>query len=135
MKTRIETIMMIGLLALMPIVASAVEYKTMYHPAGYDRQWTTMLAEAPAAAFQSTSTLTGSGSAYTATPMLAEDGTATYDGASGPKRVLRAPGTPSTPGQGSAENQFPLGDGIIPLLIMLMAYATCIFLRRKMSRV
>ena len=135
MKTRIETILMIGLLAMMPIVASAVEYKTMYQPAGYDRQQTTMLAEAPTAAFQSTSTLTGSGSAYTATPMLAEDGTATYDGASGPKRVLRAPGTPSTPGQGSNENQFPLGDGIIPLLIMLMAYATCIFLRRKMSRV
>lgn len=133
MKTRIETIMMIGLLAMMPIVASAVEYKTMYHPAGYDRQWTTMLAEAPAAAFQSTSTLAGSGSAYSATPMLAEDGTATYEGASrGPKR---APGTPSTPGQGSVDNQFPLGDGIIPLLIMLMAYATCIYIRRKMSRV
>lgn len=29
----------------------------------------------------------------------------------------------------------PVGEGLIPLLIMLMAYATCIFLRRKTSRV
>ena len=140
MKTRIETILMIGLLAMMPIVVSAVEYKTMYHPAGYDRQWTTMLAEAPEAAFQSTSTLAGSGSAYSATPMLGEDGTATYEGASnGPRRAkMGGTGTPSTPGQGSQENQFPLGDAVLPLLALAILYAAFLFLhfrRRQTCRV
>jgi hypothetical protein len=129
----------IVLLAVLPIVASAVEYKNMYRPTGYEQR-TTVLAEAPTAVFQSTSTLAGSGSAYSATPTLDEDGTATYEGASsGPRRAKMGgtgtPGTPSTPGQGSQENQFPLGDAFIPLLLMVMAYATSILLRRRNSRV
>lgn len=135
MKSRIEKIMMIGLLTVLPIVASAVEYKNMYQPTGYDRQRTTMLAEAPTVVFQSTSTLAGSGSAYSATPMLAEDGTATYEGAGGPRRTPSTPGTPFTPGAGEKENQFPLGDALIPLLLMVMAYATSVLLRRRKSRV
>ena len=131
MKSRIEKIMMIGLLAVLPIVASAVEYKNMYQPTGYDRQRTTMLAETPTAVFQSTSTLAGSGSAYSATPMLAEDGTATYEGAGGSRRTPSTPGTPYTPGQGEEENQFPIGDALIPLLLMVMAYATYLLLRRR----
>ena len=123
------------LLAVLPIVASAVEYKNMYQPTGYDRQRTTMLAETPTAVFQSTSTLAGSGSAYSATPMLAEDGTAMYEGAGAPRRTPATPGTPFTPGQGSEENQFPLGDALIPLLLMVMAYATYLLLRRRKSRV
>ena len=123
------------LLAVLPIVASAVEYKNMYRPTGYDRQRTTMLAETPTAVFQSTSTLAGSGSAYSAAPMLAEDGTATYEGAGGPRRAemggTGTPGTPSTPGQGSQENQFPLGDALIPLLLFALAYGAWILTRRQ----
>ncbi len=123
----------IVLLAVLPIVASAVEYKNMYQPTGYDRQRTTMLAETPTAVFQSTSTLAGSGSAYSATPMLAEDGTATYEGASnGPRRAkMGGSGTPSTPGQGSEENQFPLGDALIPLLLFALTYGAWGLIRRK----
>ena len=134
MKSRIEKIMMIGLLAMMPIVIFAVEYKNMYRPSGYEQR-ATMLADAPTAVFQSTSTLAGSGSAYSATPMLEEDGTATYEGAGGPRRAPSTPGTPYTPGQGSQENQFPIGDALIPLLLMVMAYATYLLLRRRKSRV
>ncbi len=127
------------LLAVLPIVANAVEYKNMYRPTGYERQQASMMAEVPTAVFQSTSTLAGSGSAYSATPTLAEDGTATYEGAGGPRRAemggTGTPGTPSTPGQGSQENQFPLGDALIPLLLMVMAYATYLLLRRRKSRV
>ena len=119
------------LLTVLPIVANAVEYKNMYRPTGYDRQRTTMLAETPTAVFQSTSTLAGSGSAYSATPILAEDGTATYEGAGGPRRAPSTPGTPSTPGQGSQENQFPLGDAFIPLLLFALAYGAWILTRRK----
>ena len=87
---------------------------------------------APVTAFQSTSTMVGSGSAYSSSPTLDEDGMATYSGApSGPKRAPSTPGTPSTPGAGEKENQFPLGDGILPLLLMAMLFAGFVALRRK----
>ena len=78
-------------------------------------------ASAPVMAFQSTSTLHTSGSAYSTNPMLNDDGTATYEGEdafsatslSGPRRV--APVTPD-------DDPTPLGDGMWALLIMTSAY-------------
>ena len=54
--------------------------------------------------------------------------------ASGPRR---APGTPTGESTYDPNNpQFsPLGDTLIPLLLMVMAYATSILLRRRKSRV
>lgn len=89
-------------------------------------------SSAPVTAFQSTSTMVGSGSAYSSSPTLDEDGMATYSGApSGPKRAPSTPGTPSTPGQGEKENQFPLGDGILPLMLLIGAYCGFVALRRR----
>jgi hypothetical protein len=86
----------------------------------------------PVIAFQSTSTMTGSGSAYSSSPTLDEDGMATYSGASsGPRRVSSSPGTPTTPGAGEKENQFPLGDGILPLMLMALLLGGWIALRQK----
>ena len=76
--------------------------------------------------FQSTSVMSGSGSAYTANPVLNEDGTASYDGAEGTTRIGKirrdpaTPGTPSTPGAGG--EQFPMGDAVLPLMMLAMAY-------------
>lgn len=74
----------------------------------------------PEATFQSTSVLAGSGSAFSSTPMLKADGTATYQGdtspvrTSGPRKI--APPT-------STGDPTPLGDVLLPLLLMALAYA------------
>ena len=93
-------------------------------------------AEQPNATFQSTSTMTGSGSTYSSNPSLNEDGTASYQGASyspaGPRKAKKdGAGTPSTPGQGQQENQFPLGDAMWPLLLLLGVYCGIMLIRRN----
>ena len=97
--------------------------------------------EQPNVVFQSTSVMTSSGSQYSANPMLGEDGTASYNGASyAPAKAPRKATmdgdddiTIVTPGQGGS--QAPVGDAIIPLLLMVMAYTTIVFLRRKTTNV
>ena len=81
----------------------------------------TQKKEQPNAVFQSTSALQGSGSQYSATPMLGADGTATLDGAvstpaqapSGPRRTISNP-------DDSEEN--PIGDAVLPLVLLAGAY-------------
>lgn len=117
----------IALMALLPVIASAVEYKNIYRG---QQQYAShmMTVTAPEVSFQSTSSLAGSGSTLSSTPMLNEDGTATYEGETssgaprGPHRI--APPKPSG-------DPTPLGDVLIPLLLMAMAYATSILLRRR----
>ena len=85
---------------------------------------------APTANFQSTSTLTGSGSALSATPMLGEDGTATLDGAS--YSPAQAPSGPRRIGPVTPEGDpTPIGDAVWPLLVMAMVFAGVVGLRRK----
>lgn len=69
-----------------------------------------------------------SGSKYASKPMLAMDGSATYAGApvSAPRRIGPAPSSDI-----STEDLVPVGDALIPLLLMVMAYATLIHLRRR----
>ena len=88
-------------------------------------QWSTgstfSQAEAPAAAFRSTSSLTGSGSTYSSTPMFSADGTATYAAA-----AYESEGVPSKPrktGPPTPEGDpTPLGDTALPLLLMALLY-------------
>ena len=88
--------------------------------------------EQPQVQFQSTSTLQGSGSTYSSTPTLNEDGTAYNPAAasspakSGPRRIL--PGTPSTEGD---PGNVPVGDAVLPLALMAMAFAGVVYFRRK----
>ena len=98
----------------------------------------TQKAEQPNAAFQSTSTMMGSGSSYSANPTLNSDGTASYDGASasapssGPRKAKKEGewgdtelgGTPTEPGT-------PLGDAVLPLLLCALAFCGVIYLRRR----
>ena len=87
-----------------------------------------MGANAPSATFQSTGTMVPSGSAYSSSPMLGQDGTATMSitvepaKANGPRRV-----GPPTP-EGDAT---PIGDAVLPLMIMAMIFIGVLF-RRKM---
>ena len=126
----IGKIALIGLLAIMPIAMSAVEFKNTYHPVEYDQQQARVYTEAPAAVFQSTSTLAGSGSAWSATPMLGEDGTAMLEGASeDPKHAQGGIRRVVTPG--NEGNKQPIGDAVLPLMLMAIAFCGVVYLRRK----
>ena len=103
MKVLNQTIVryiVIAMLAVLPVWASAVAL--------------------PETTFQSTSSLAGSGSSLSSTPMLNEDGTATYQGdtspvgTSGPRKI--APPKPTG-------DPTPLGDVLCPLLLLALAYA------------
>ncbi len=88
-------------------------------------------ATAPGAAFQSTSTMSGSGSTYSANPELNTDGTATYEGASyAPAKSPKHPGSVRK----STNNPFdptPLGDAVVPLMLLLCAYVCVRSLKKK----
>ena len=77
-------------------------------------------------AFQSTSTLQGSGSTYTSNPVLNADGTAATptETASGPRRAKKDEGdddiTIVTPG--ASGSQAPIGDAVLPLMLMAVAF-------------
>lgn len=95
-------------------------------------QYQTMSTTVPSASFQSTSTMTASGSSYSSQPTIGSDGVATMgetytssQPAGGPRRIV-------TPGAGGIQQ--PIGDTLIPLLLMVMAYATYLLLRRRKSR-
>lgn len=84
--------------------------------------------------FRSTSTLTPSGSQYSAQPMLNEDGTAYNPAASsGPRRAKaeETPSTPTTPDVTDPEKITPVGDAVLPLMLMALAFCGVIYLRRR----
>ena len=97
----------------------------------YDQSYTVV---APIATFRSTSTMQGSGSTYSSNPMLNAEGQATYT--TQESSPAYSPGCPRriiTPGNSGIQQ--PIGDALIPLLLMVMAYATSVLLRRRKSRV
>ena len=98
----------------------------------------------PTAVFQSTSVMQGSGSAYSANPILNSDGTAAYSGSSsstvsGPRRAKMDDPAPSNPFGGQTignvgnpnEPGTPIGDALIPLMLFACAY---FIWRRRMVR-
>lgn len=86
---------------------------------------------APSAAFQSTSALPASGSEYTPNPELNADGTAAYQGETySPAKAAKLPGGPrKTP----TPDKQPIGDAVLPLLMMSLAFCGYLYLRRKRS--
>ena len=89
-------------------------------------------AKAPNAQIQSTSTFSGSGSAYSSNPTLNSDGTATYNGASyspakAPNGPRKAFDTPAEHGIGDS----PIGDAMLPLMLMSLAFVGGIAIRRR----
>lgn len=81
-------------------------------------------------AFQSTSTMKGSGSAYSATPALSADGSAEKPGEEEPAKMPSRPRridvyTPTT------DPNAPIGDAVLPLMLMAMAFGVVVYLRRR----
>ena len=90
--------------------------------------------------WQSTSTMQGSGSAYSAQVTAVGAAEATdmattteaYSPASGPHRARRDFIDPNNPGHQSEE--FPIGDAVLPLMLLACAYLGLrVFLNRKRS--
>ena len=80
-----------------------------------------MTATAPTASFQSTSTMPSSGSTYSSTPLLGDDGTAIYD--DGGSALAHAHGNPRRVGPPTPEGDpTPVGDAALPLLLMALLY-------------
>lgn len=94
-------------------------------------------ASAPSATFQSTSSMPGSGSEYSSNPTLNADGTAAYQGEANsssktnyqPRRAKK--GDENNPGITEEDN--PIGDAVLPLLLMSLAFGMFIYFRRKRS--
>lgn len=99
----------------------------------------TQKKEQPSAVFQSTSALQGSGSQYSANPMLNADGTASYNGVSasapsGPRHAkMEGNNNPNPDVGGDGNTPTPLGDAVIPLLFMSLAFCGYLYLRHKRS--
>lgn len=114
--------MMVGV-ALLALPATAQTFGTPAAAVGEQK--------VPNAAFQSTSAMTGSGSQYSATPALNEDGTATYEGASYSPAKAPAAG-PKKIGDQTIEG--PIGDAVLPLMLMAGAFAGVLYLRRRKAK-
>lgn len=93
----------------------------------------------PAATFQSTSTMTGSGSVYSSNPVLNEEGSAVYGGGAS-YSPAHAQGRPrKAPDPISSDDDLdedtgtgldtPVGDALLPLLLMALAFGAWRFRR------
>ena len=120
MKNRLNTVILLFLSAVIALPAMAQKSTN-------EQQWGS--ASAPSASFQSTSTMQSSGSAYSTTPMLNADGTATYNAATAPSQ---APSGPRKVGPPTPEGDpTPIGDGLWALMLMAFGYAGYIIYRRR----
>lgn len=87
-------------------------------------------AQAPGTTFQSTSILSGSGSAYSSNPTLNGDGTAAYNTASYPSvkssRIRRTTSDDEdNPVIDDDEKDIgnPIGDALLPMMLLAVGYA------------
>ena len=92
-------------------------------------------AQQPNAAFQSTSTMQSSGSAYSSSVYAVGSYSPSQAPAAGPRKA------PPGDGVGEETNEtfdnpqlFPLGDALIPLLLMAILFAGITYLRNKRKR-
>ena len=98
-------------------------------PMKADSLWTNM----PSTAFQSTSSMDGSGSAYSSNPTINEDGTADSPTASAPNRAKKGLGLPGAPDTGDDPGNVPVGDCALPLMVMAFIYLLVAYRRKTMN--
>ena len=85
-------------------------------------------------AFQSTSTMTPVGSAYSSNPSLNADGTAYNPSSaatpaqSGPRKI-----GPTVSSDIDEKDKVPVGDAVLPLTLFALAFAMFVYFRRKQT--
>ena len=122
MKNRVIVMIMAAVFAL-PAMAGWIN-KQEQQPNATEQQ----------SAFQSTSAMQGSGSPYTSTPAeLNDEGKATYEEKSEPVIVVsgRRKVNPTKP----TTDPMPVGDAVLPMMLMAAAAAGAIALRRRKALV
>lgn len=119
MKTMKRNIVMIVMAVAFALPAVAVEFGN-----------SNLFGVAPQASFRSTSSMAGSGSMYASYPSLSENGTANAPYASSSSRPHKAPPLIVTPGD-LEEGHVPIGDAVLPLMLMALAFCGVVYLRRK----
>ena len=120
MKNLITIVMLVALVAL---PAQAQSFETL-----------SLEDQLPMLPFRSTSTMAPVGSAYSSNPMLNADGTAYSPliaashapAAGGPRRI-----GPSVNSELDETDLVPVGDAVIPLSLLALAFCMVICLRRR----
>lgn len=155
MKNVRHLMMVITCMALLGAMqVMAVTYEPQKPLKRYSHPMPVMTATAPTATFQSTSSLPTSGSVYTTTPALNENGTVNEEAygvgrrnVSGPRRV-GGPGSVGNEddegGGGSglnqesqndnSENGSPIGDAVLPLLLCALAFCGVLYMRKRKAQ-
>ena len=151
MKTIIRNTKLVMILAFLPALlsaaqAQAVDYKSTYKGVRYEQPYQQVeykvatTATAPMAGFQSTSAYSGQFGTEEQ-PMLNSDGTVNdeaYMGApKNPRRIRMderegGEGNTGTPGQ-TGDKQ-PLGDALLPLLLMSLAFCGVVYMRKRKAQ-
>ena len=128
---RLMMILMVAALVALPTMAQSFGSKrSVEHDQQAVQSYTTTEP------FRSTSAMQSSGSVYSANPTLNEDGTvynpseAAYSARSQNGLRKTGSGTPTTPGEGT-EGEQPLGDAVLPLMLMALAYMGVRFFRAR----
>lgn len=82
--------------------------------------------------FRSTSAMQGSGSVYSANPTVSADGSA-YSPISSdmPNRGIRKSTLPGEPDEKDDKDNTPIGDAVLPLMLMALAYLGVRFFRAR----
>lgn len=135
MKTIMRNTKLVMILAFLPALLSAaqvqaVDYKNSYksplHSSHANPEYQVQTT-APSAAFQSTSAYSSQWAEESTTPMLNSDGTVNNEAYGvGPKRrpgSIRREGMPGTPEEKDDDEDQPLGDALLPMMMLLCAYA------------
>ena len=136
MKTIMRNTKLVMILAFLPALLSVAQaqavtyqtkYKNAYQGAYVQTQGNASATTAsPSVGFQSTSAFSDQwNTAEGATPMLNSDGTvneSAYMSSLPGRSIRRAPGTPTDEEQEEGEQQ-PLGDVMLPMMLLLCAYA------------
>ena len=134
MKTLRYLLIVIGVLSVVSVAAAT--FGTTYQPQRRGIQYNQHYAEMPTLTMSSTgSVMMKSGSAL---PMAAVTGTTSADdyAPSGPRRAKRDVGDGGTtedddPDPENPGEPMPLGDAILPLMVMALAFYGVVYLRRK----
>jgi len=105
---------------------------SLYVMAQIPREQQAFGATMPATTFQSTgSSMMSTGSAYSSNPVLSSDGTATMNGASYSPAHRLGGGPRRASAFDDPDEDMPLGDAFIPLLVMALAFVGITYFRRK----
>ena len=129
-------LLVLGIGHISAVVYSPYKGKSIQRTGGiYSTAEAARGAAIPISSFQSTSTLSGGTRSDAATPLINTDGSvagSAYMGTvSAPTGPLKAPGTGTPGGNLNPDEQQPLGDALIPLLLLASAYAVYKVTRRR----